>query len=372
MRILQIVLTHRLIGGMEIYGRHVAAALHKLGHHVTVWSLLEADDEDHWIVPVQGLAPSNGTLRRLYVRFGSNWILAAHLVRVAGNFDLVIAGHPMMVPGIYLASRLRSRLGYWVWTYGRDIWVNWSPLLRAGLSKADRILTISAYTRDSIQRRLPEADIRIVPNAVDVFHFRPPEDPARPRPEPTLLTVSRLGTLDAYKGHDTVIRALSLVRQRLGQPLAYWIVGGGDGTDRLRALAEELGVADQLTFWGRVDDRRLLEMYQQCDVFVMPSRVQRQNGQLRGEGFGFVYIEAAACGKPVVTSNQGGAVEALTHGVTGFAVDPTSTEQVADAIYTLLSNPELAIRMGKAGRRFVKENFSTEVFERRIAGLLGS
>lgn len=371
MKILHIVLTHRPIGGMEIYGRHVTAALHQLGHRVTVWSYLESGSSDCWIVPVYGLMPKARLVQSLYVRFLGNWMLAACLARQAGAFDLVIAGHPMAVPGVYLANRLRPRLRYWVWTHGSDIWSDWSHWLRAGLSRSELILTVSDHTRGSIQRRLPKADIRIVPNAVDVSHFRPSEEPTRPSTEPMLLTVSRLGTSDAYKGHDTVIQALPLVQQRLGRPVTYWIVGRGDGVERLRTMAEELGVADRLRFWGRVDDDRLIGLYQACDLFVMPSRVQYgSSDQWKGEGFGRVYIEAAACGKPVVGSNQGGAAEALVHGTTGFAVDPHSVGQVADAIYALLSNPGLAARMGQAGRRFVKENFARKVFERRIADLV--
>ena len=157
------------------------------------------------------------------------------------------------------------------------------------------------------------------------------------------------------------MRSLPLIVRRVERPVLYLIAGTGADRSRLERLAHEYEVADWVEFLGRVPDEQLAQLYQSCDVFVMPSR---------GEGFGIVYAEAAACGKPVIASNQGGATDAVIHSVTGFAVDPTSVEAVAEAACILLGDPDLARQMGEAGRRFVVENFSLEAFERRVVALL--
>ncbi|MBM4431615.1 MAG: glycosyltransferase family 4 protein, partial [Chloroflexi bacterium] len=130
-------------------------------------------------------------------------------------------------------------------------------------------------------------------------------------------------------------------------------------------------VLNSVRFLGRVPDDELVSVYQGCDVFVMPSRAGRgPDGSWAGEGFGIVYIEASACGKPVVGSNQGGAAEAVVDGTTGFAVDPTSIDAIAEAVCELLKDPALRQTIGEDGRRYVVENFSLPLFEQRVARLL--
>ncbi|MGQ0671246.1 MAG: glycosyltransferase family 4 protein [Actinomycetota bacterium] len=367
MRILMTVLQFEPAGGLEIYTREVARGLRRLAHEVEVWSLLErrgASALDG--IPVRRFAPASRALRTLHHRLLSRraaWILRRQL----GSFDLVLCMHPMLAVATGRALR-EGGPPYWVWTYGTDIWGDWDPELERALAGATKIGTISSYTAGRIWARLPEADVPVVYPVVDTERFSiavPAPFPSRERP--VLLTVSRINQVDAYKGHDKVMAALPRIEAALGRAIEYRIVGRGDGVDRLRALAARLGVADRVRFLGRLDEPELIREFLACDLFVMPSRMDpAPGGSLWGEGFGIAYVEAAAAGKPVVASNQAAAPETIRDGVTGLAVDPASEEAIADACVRILSSLELAGRMGKEGRRFVRAQFGRAAFDRRL------
>ncbi|HUE96346.1 MAG TPA: glycosyltransferase family 4 protein, partial [Longimicrobiaceae bacterium] len=372
MRALLPVLTFDTSGGLEIYTREVASALHRLGHDVEVWSLLESGGASAPEgVRIRHLRPSSRLLaslhhRALTLRTGS--ALRRHRER----FDLILCMHPMLAVGT--ARALGSdRPPYWVWTYGTDIWGNWSPELERALAGAQKIATISRYTAGRIWSRLPEADIPIIyPTLSTQWLFEIAEPmPARAAGRPVLLTVSRLDKADSYKGHDKVIASLPRIAAALGSPIEYRVVGTGDGLDRLRALARQHGVSEHVRFLGRVSEQDLVREFHSCDLFVMPSRMDpAPGGSFRGEGFGIVYIEAAAVGKPVIASDQAAAPEAIRDGITGLVVDPSSEEAIAQACVRILSSGGLARAMGEEGRRWVRSEFSREAFDRRLAAAL--
>ena len=161
-----------------------------------------------------------------------------------------------------------------------------------------------------------------------------------------ILTVGRLVE---RKGHDMVIRALPEVVKEVPEAV-YLIVGRGPMEDRLRALSREMGVEDRVVFCGFVPESEILSYYQACDVFAMPNR--EVGGDT--EGFGIVFAEAGACGKPVIGGRSGGVVEVIEDGVTGFLVDPLDPREIGQALRTLLQNAVLAAEMGKAGRKRVE------------------
>lgn len=166
-----------------------------------------------------------------------------------------------------------------------------------------------------------------------------------------MLTVGRL---DLRKGHDMVIRALAALRQERPN-VRYVIVGDGQERTRLMSLARNLGVQDAVLFAGYQPARLLPDYYRLCDVFAMPNR-ELPDGDT--EGLGLVFLEAGACGKPVIGGRAGGAVEAVAHGRTGYLVDPTGPDDVAARLNELLADPALRREMGAAGRRYAVANFS--------------
>jgi phosphatidylinositol alpha-1,6-mannosyltransferase len=206
---------------------------------------------------------------------------------------------------------------------------------------ADVVVAVSAYTEGLIRATgAPVAEMRRVSPGVDL-----PADP-RPLPaeRPTFVTVARLE--DRYKGHDVLMRALALIRKRV--PDVQWaVIGDGPLRAKLEELARAQGVADSVSFLGALSDAERDTWLRRADLLAMPSRLP--GAGLAGEGFGIVYMEAAAYGKPVVAGNVGGAVDAVLDGQTGLLVDPADPRAVSDAIATLLLDSDLAQRLGRAG-----------------------
>ena len=128
-------------------------------------------------------------------------------------------------------------------------------------------------------------------------------------------------------------------------------------------------VSRQCHFAGKVDDEKLPSYYQSCNVFILTSREIKERGE--AEGFGIVFLEAGACGKPVIGSKSGGIPDALIDSVTGILVDPLDIEGIADAIIRLLSNENLAARLRKNGRKRVEKELNIDRLGERLRAVLG-
>jgi phosphatidylinositol alpha-1,6-mannosyltransferase len=243
-------------------------------------------------------------------------------------------------------------------------------LFRWTIGRADRLIALGEYQADLLEQLGVGRDrVFVSPEGVDVSSFQRPATEEvvsglrrrhRLEGKRILLTVARLAP---HKGHDTVIRALPEILLRVPDA-AYLIVGDGSGSEHLRRLADQVGVADHVHFAGFVPDHELAGYYHLCDLFVMPSK--ELNGDT--EGFGIVFLEAAACGKAAIGGRTGGVVEAVQDGRTGLLVEPDSTAEIADAAVRLLTDVELAQRMGEAGRRRVAESMQYQDIAANILG----
>jgi len=179
-----------------------------------------------------------------------------------------------------------------------------------------------------------------------------------------MLTIARLE--DRYKGHDLLVQSLGSIRERV--PGVEWVViGEGPLRPELEELARARGVADCIRFRGSVSDAERDSWLRRADVLAMPSRLP--GGRLAGEGFGIVYLEAGAYGKPVVAGNVGGAIDAVSDGETGLLVDPTDAGAVGDAIVRLLLDPALARRLGAAGAERARR-YAWPVIVERVQAVL--
>ena len=212
----------------------------------------------------------------------------------------------------------------------------------------------------------------VVPPGVDVDRFRPLAageiDGARgglglPRGRPLVLAVSRLVP---RKGFDTLLRAAARARATVPD-LVVAIAGAGRDRPRLERLASELDVP--AVFLGRVPDASLPMLYACADVFAMMCRVRW--GGLEQEGFGIVFVEAAAAGVAQLAGASGGAAEAVEAGVTGFVIDPpTDVQQVSSALVELLRDAPMRKRMGEAARARAVREFRYDVLTDRLAAAL--
>jgi phosphatidyl-myo-inositol dimannoside synthase len=238
-------------------------------------------------------------------------------------------------------------------------------------SGLDVLTYISDYTRNRLAPALGgRTRLAQLSPGVDVDRFVPDADgrPVRQRyglgQAPVVVCVSRLV---ARKGQDVLVAGWPRVLAR--HPSArLLLVGGGPAEAALRRAVAEGGVADSVVFTGPVDPVELPAHYAAGDVFAMPCRTRRAG--LDVEGLGMVFLEAAACGRPVVAGTSGGAPEAVREGVTGHVVDPRSPAAVADTIAELLADPTRARAMGAAGRAWVEERWSWTRIATTFAGLL--
>jgi len=182
------------------------------------------------------------------------------------------------------------------------------------------------------------------------------------------LTVLTLARLEPRKGIDQALRALALLHggERLPHGWRYVIAGRGREEARLRSLSEELGLAEHVEFLGFVKDEEIAGLYEASDIFLQPNR------EIDGdtEGFGIVFLEASACGVPVIGGIAGGTADAIAEGVSGYRVDGDSVTEIAGAIERLAHDGELRTRLGVQGAEMVASRFSVEEASLQFAALL--
>jgi phosphatidylinositol alpha-1,6-mannosyltransferase len=244
-------------------------------------------------------------------------------------------------------------------------------LLQRIASGLDVVTFISDYTRGRLAPALAgRSRLAQLSPGVDVGLFTPAADGAAVRRRyglgegPVVVCVSRLV---ARKGQDVLVAGWPQVLAR--HPTArLLLVGGGPDERSLRRAVAARGIEPSVVLTGPVAPDRLPDHYAAGDVFAMPCRTRR--GGLDVEGLGMVYLEAAACGLPVVAGTSGGAPEAVQDGVTGHVVDPRSPAAVADALCALLDDPARARAMGAAGRAWVERRWSWDTIADTFAALL--
>jgi phosphatidylinositol alpha-1,6-mannosyltransferase len=246
-------------------------------------------------------------------------------------------------------------------------------LLRRIGDDVDVLTYLGEYTRSRMAKALSAAAAarmaRLAPG-VDETVFRAGAGGAGVRASlrltgrPVVVCVSRLVP---RKGQDVLIRCWPLVLRAVPDA-ALLLVGGGPYRATLERLAAETGVAAAVRFTGSVPWDRLAAHYDAGDVFAMPCRTRR--GGLDVEGLGIVYLEAASTGLPVIAGKSGGATDAIVPGETGLVVNGRSVAGVADAVISLLRDPERAAAMGEKGRSWVEREWRWELQAERLGALL--
>jgi glycosyltransferase involved in cell wall biosynthesis len=252
--------------------------------------------------------------------------------------NLILCGHLNLLP---LAAPLKvmSNVPLAIELYGIEAWTPRTSKYYAWcISKLDLAISISRFTRRKFVHwsGVTPAKVRVVPNAVHLDRYLlagKPElllDRYGLHGKKVLLTLGSLIASDRYKGQDRIIRLMrSLKKER--PDLVYVIAGDGDDRSRLEELAQACGVRNDVLFVGRVKPDEILDHYNLADAFVMPST---------GEGFGFVFLEAAACGLPVMGGSVDGSPDALGDGRIGLMVDPDDGDSLQSSLLRLLEMPK--------------------------------
>jgi phosphatidylinositol alpha-1,6-mannosyltransferase len=247
--------------------------------------------------------------------------------------DVVFCGHVYMAPLAWAIARL-SRARLWIQAHGAETWVGRRNSVRRAIEASEMVTTVSRGTRRILMAwaDLAPAQVRVLPDTVrDVFVPGPPSAVLAARlqlgPGPILLTVGRLSAGEKYKGHEQIFAALPALRARF-PTLVHVVAGDGDDRARLERRAGELaGDAGAVRFLGFVPEEDLPDLYRLADLYVMPSSQ---------EGFGIVYLEAAACGLKVIGGKGGGSGDAVPDERIGVLVEPSDEAALVETIARLL------------------------------------
>ena len=355
------------VGGIERFNRRLVTCLAELG----AFGGLES-----WVIALWD-NPADRAAAPAPVHFlpcGSSKLRAvAAFLNEARRLqpDVILYDHVLLAPLAVPARALCRHSRQVLLVYGSEVWNDPSfrrvPFTEIAAVRwcLDEVVSISRYTAARMAKvfRLPESRFRLLPCAVDLGdeRHRTAARGANGHPH-TLLTVSRMGPKDRYKGIGKVIGSLPRILRDLPDT-RYVVVGDGPLRPQLMVQAESTGVADRVDFLGRVDDRRLEETYAASDVFVMPSS---------GEGFGIVFLEAWKHSLPVVCGDRDASAEVVTHGVNGLCVDPESEDEIAGGVLTLLRDRERARRMGERGYQTVLDRYTHPRFRSRLHEILNA
>ncbi len=293
------------------------------------------------------------------------YFAAACRTAFRGKPDFIWCGHVNFAPVGWFLSWFGFR--YAVFTHGIEAW-HLSRFPKMMLRRAAAVSAVSNFTAGRLEAQCPwlRGRVFILPDTVDGAEFVIQDKEAAKAKfgwsgKKIILTVARLDARERYKGYDRILKILpELVRD---MPEARYVLAG-DGSDlpRIKEEAAKLGMESYLILPGRLDKENLAAAYNAADVFAMPST---------GEGFGIVFLEALACGVPVVAGNKDGSSDALQNGKLGVLIDPEDSAALAASIRLCLQKrlpPQLADP--RAVRERALQAFGADAFERRTALLL--
>jgi phosphatidyl-myo-inositol dimannoside synthase len=352
-------------GGVQRAGRHLAAVLTEFaasrGMECRLISLNDSQELHRMSVGARefvftGCGGGKG-------RFTATALRAARR-----KAKLVLAGHPNLGPVVQAMRLAAPRLKSIICTHGVEVWEPMSGLRRGALRHASLVLAPSRDTADHVasEQQVARERIRVLPWALDPqfeallaagSQLTPPGDFPAGR---VILTVGRWVAEERYKGMDTLITALPRLLTKWPE-VQLVLAGSGDDRTWLEELADQSGVNRHVHFLSDLSSAELAACYAACEIFALPSS---------GEGFGLVYLEAMARGKPVIGGAHGGAPEIIEDSVTGYLVPHGDAVHLATCIDSLLADPVHAKEMGMRGKQRAENEFRFNVFAKSLKKIL--
>jgi glycosyltransferase involved in cell wall biosynthesis len=322
-------------GGIERFNRAILLALQRVNtsnnFHLTASVVYDETPTNQNYFPASQIQTYRGN--KLF-------FLLREALRIFKK-EVWIIGHLNLAPLGILRKKIFPSQPLILICHGIEVFSPLKGVKRRLLHKADKILAVSQYTKDQLiqLQHVPEHRIDVFPNTLDPF-FKLPTSFEKPdylltryaidQHVKILFTLSRMNAEEGYKGYDQVIKIIpSLLKE--GIQVKYILAGKADDGEkrRIKELIHELHLESHVCLAGFIKEEEIIDHYLLSDLFVMPSK---------GEGFGIVYLEALACGVPVIAGNKDGSTEALQYGKLGKLVNPDDKEEILEAVKELLEN----------------------------------
>jgi phosphatidylinositol alpha-1,6-mannosyltransferase len=364
------------VGGIGRYCYELAKGLHGLGQDVVVLTFRYSENNNRYL-------DDKGAFKIIRIpktRFSKLDILIgciylSYFVFIyKPNYLLVTHEKSELICSILA---LFSPLKFSIIIIGSDILYGSKGMVKRWLfdkiyHKSTRIISISEFTKELLLSNfnVSPKKVSVVHCGINIKNFTVPKEEITSLKErfgssneKIILTLARL---IPRKGQDVVIEALPTVIEKIPN-IRYIIVGDGPDKERLRELVDRYNLNSHVIFAGPVPDDKIIGYYDMCDIFVMPSREERE----KVEGLGISFLEAGARGKPVIGGRHGGVPEVIVDGETGLLIDPTNVEELAQAIIKLLQDDRLAKEMGRKGKERVFRYFTSEIMSKKTLEALG-
>jgi phosphatidylinositol alpha-1,6-mannosyltransferase len=350
-------------GGSQTYAQEVASNLTAMGQTVVFLTRTQSGYEEF-----DAQLPFEVIRRKSKVDLGILFFKKLKTER----YDAVFVTHRADFAALAnTASRLLGK-PYFISVYGGEILHDFrARSVKRNFASARAVIAISKYTKALlVSLGVSEKRIRIIPCGTDPQRFSPDISGSGVRQKfgiedkKVILSVSRLVK---RKGNANVISALPDILEEI--PKAHYLIAGtGPEEGNLQAQVREMGLSEAVSFAGYVNETDLPSFYASCNVFVMPSFAAHRGENV--EGFGIAYLEANACGKPVVGGRTGGVPDAIIDGETGLLVDPLDVRDIRKAIVRILGDDEKAREMGLAGRKRVETEYNWRSVSEKILDLI--
>lgn len=348
-------------GGIEKFNKFFIKALREItdSSHVSAVSVYDDAADEKYI----GSVSYKG-----YKKAKVSSVL--HVISSIYKYDILILGHINLSLAGVICKLLRPSCKLILVTHGIEVWQKQKGIKRMCLIKADQVLTVSNYTKNQLvlRNKVAPHKISIIFTTIDPY-FHIPSTFSKPPlllkryniqiDQPIVFTLSRLSSAEQYKGYDKVIAALPGVLKQY--PACKYILAGKYDEEekaRISELITQYNVKDNVIITGFINEDEVTDHYLLADVFVMPSK---------NEGFGMVFLEALACGAPVIGGNQDGTVDALLNGRQGTLINPDHTQEITTAIVEKLTTN---IQNKQELQQSVMKHYSFSPFKERIRNSL--
>ena len=354
------------LGGIQRAGRHTAAVLAEYAAEKGMSCRLLSlnDPEGIHLVKVGGLEFAFRGFNRAKGRF-----VRTALREAIGGARLTVVEHPNLAPLARAMRLVAPGLRTVIQAHGTEVWTPLAVPRRWALRQADLVLAPSSVTARQLVtvQGVDEKRVRCLPWGLDpelgcsAAKSSQGASGADEFPDgKVVLTVGRQDRSDQYKGVDLLIEAMPRLLHAFPD-LHLVVIGSGTDRPRLERMAQRLHIGEQTHFLGDVPGEKLAAAYHRCNVFAMPSS---------GEGFGLVFLEAMAFGKPVVGGAHGGTLDIIEDGVTGYLVSHGDADRLAQVLEHLLADDGLRKQIGRRAQERIREAYLFEHFHTRLTDML--